>query len=712
MKHLLLFLFTIISFSVFAQKTDAQLKTSINNEVRNKTASQYRLAAELDTLVDNKVNKQTTINGQALTGNITISGGISGTLAAVRIPFAKAATQLRSSANLTYDSVNARIVMNTNDYIELSTRFQNRFIGRSVGNTTITGEGNLSIGNNSMTLATTAAYNVNLGYFAGQNITSGQSNTFINHGAGAQTTIGFYNLGIGFHANYVNPAGSFNIALGPYALDQNTTGDGNIWIGGMASANTGGFTGGNRNLTLGFNIAPINSTGSDQLNIQNAFYGVNNVGNIKTLSTGNLGAYVQTPTARFHIIGGTATAGTASLKINSGTLLGTTEAGALENDGTDLHFTLADGGTRYRLTRNWGLTGTSTLQGVATVTSNAENQHIFNGTWTATANNSFHANFTGALTGTATNNHVLLGYRVTPSITLNNAASTQTAIGLDVLPTFTGGTGPIYISQRITGPTTNSTGIPLLIRDAGGTSVFSMTDAGNMTGKSGTSWSIGNGTFTLSTLTAGSSSDPFITNAPTTPAAVAYSIRRTGANQYTTPIIFIDTKAGLTMNAGTGTYVQLSNTAIFNTTGTFSGTAIGFDHNPTMTSSTGLVNIASRNTSGFVQWNSLLTPSQITSNQDDYNPTGWNNGGAPHGASILRLTSDASRNITSLTGGINGRLTLIVNAGAQNIVLKDDDGSTGTAANRFQLNADITLLPEESAMLWYDGTSSRWRVIK
>jgi hypothetical protein len=123
-------------------------------------------------------------------------------------------------------------------------------------------------------------------------------------------------------------------------------------------------------------------------------------------------------------------------------------------------------------------------------------------------------------------------------------------------------------------------------------------------------------------------------------------------------------------------------------------------------------NKAFRHTSGYVQWESVLSPAQITANQNDYNPTGLNNGGAPNGASIARLSSDASRDITSIVGGVTGRLLVLVNVGAQNIVLKDDDGATGTAANRLQLNADITLLPEQSIMLWYDGTSSRWRSMR
>ena len=100
-----------------------------------------------------------------------------------------------------------------------------------------------------------------------------------------------------------------------------------------------------------------------------------------------------------------------------------------------------------------------------------------------------------------------------------------------------------------------------------------------------------------------------------------------------------------------------------------------------------------------------ISPAQITANQNDYNPTGLST------AAVLRLTSDASRNITSITGGTDGRVLVIHNVGSFNIVLTDDDGATGTAANRFALSESHTLLPDASAVIQYDSTSSRWRMI-
>jgi len=67
------------------------------------------------------------------------------------------------------------------------------------------------------------------------------------------------------------------------------------------------------------------------------------------LNSGLVGIRTAAPTAKLHLPAGTATAGTAPLKFTSGTLLGTTEGGAVENDGTHLYYTAADAGARYQL---------------------------------------------------------------------------------------------------------------------------------------------------------------------------------------------------------------------------------------------------------------------------------------------------------------------------------------------------------------------------
>jgi hypothetical protein len=101
------------------------------------------------------------------------------------------------------------------------------------------------------------------------------------------------------------------------------------------------------------------------------------------------------------------------------------------------------------------------------------------------------------------------------------------------------------------------------------------------------------------------------------------------------------------------------------------------------------------------------SPAQITSNQNNYNP-----GGKSY---FQRWDSDASRDVTGLTftaAQVDGQQHVIINVGAQNIVLKEQ--TTSTAANQFlnSTGADITLAPKQAAWIIYDNTTSRWRVFK
>lgn len=96
-----------------------------------------------------------------------------------------------------------------------------------------------------------------------------------------------------------------------------------------------------------------------------------------------------------------------------------------------------------------------------------------------------------------------------------------------------------------------------------------------------------------------------------------------------------------------------------------------------------------------------ISPTQLTASVNDYDV-----GDSP----VVRLSSDASRDVTGLKNGTHGRLLLIINVGGQNIVLKDESASS-VAANRFALHgsADLTLNAEDSVLVWYDVASLRWR---
>ena len=100
----------------------------------------------------------------------------------------------------------------------------------------------------------------------------------------------------------------------------------------------------------------------------------------------------------------------------------------------------------------------------------------------------------------------------------------------------------------------------------------------------------------------------------------------------------------------------------------------------------------------------VISPPQITANQNDYNPTGV------AAAAVLQLSSDASRTITGLAGGAEGRVVSLINIGSQPIALADESASS-IATNRFTLGGTLTIAAKQAAMLRYDGTAARWRLM-
>lgn len=99
-----------------------------------------------------------------------------------------------------------------------------------------------------------------------------------------------------------------------------------------------------------------------------------------------------------------------------------------------------------------------------------------------------------------------------------------------------------------------------------------------------------------------------------------------------------------------------------------------------------------------------VSPAQITANQNDYNPANLDT------ASVLRLSSDATRNVTGLAGGGDGRVLTLHNVGTNPIVLKDASSSS-SAGNRFSFGFDVALAAKQSVTLWYDVTDARWRLV-
>jgi hypothetical protein len=86
---------------------------------------------------------------------------------------------------------------------------------------------------------------------------------------------------------------------------------------------------------------------------------------------------------------------------------------------------------------------------------------------------------------------------------------------------------------------------------------------------------------------------------------------------------------------------------------------------------------------------------------------------APLGnASLIRMTGATAQTLGGITGGTNGLLLTLMNAGAATTTLKNNSGASA-AVNRIitGTGADLDIKSGASIMLQYDGTTNVWRVI-
>lgn len=104
----------------------------------------------------------------------------------------------------------------------------------------------------------------------------------------------------------------------------------------------------------------------------------------------------------------------------------------------------------------------------------------------------------------------------------------------------------------------------------------------------------------------------------------------------------------------------------------------------------------------------VISPSALSAGDSaDYAPTGLST------CNVMRLSASGAASITGLTGGASGRRISVFNVGTTYSISLVDESGGSTAANRFKTNngADVVIYPGGGVDIWYDGTSSRWRVI-
>jgi hypothetical protein len=102
---------------------------------------------------------------------------------------------------------------------------------------------------------------------------------------------------------------------------------------------------------------------------------------------------------------------------------------------------------------------------------------------------------------------------------------------------------------------------------------------------------------------------------------------------------------------------------------------------------------------------SVITPAQITSDQNDYTPTGWAD------ATLVRLSGDNGiRAIRGFGAETSGEVKTLKNVGSFPLYLAPEHANS-TAANRISHFEEVFLMPGQSAQIYYDGTLSRWSIL-
>ncbi len=113
------------------------------------------------------------------------------------------------------------------------------------------------------------------------------------------------------------------------------------------------------------------------------------------------------------------------------------------------------------------------------------------------------------------------------------------------------------------------------------------------------------------------------------------------------------------------------------------------------------------NAIGLTQVTGSVITENITSNQNNYNPTNFST------SNVLRLNPTGQRDITGFESPPIGvdRIITVVNINSNNQIKFKNNSSSSTTSNRILMrdNGDKDLKKQDSCRFWYDHLSSRWR---
>lgn len=228
------------------------------------------------------------------------------------------------------------------------------FFGNYAGQNATSAGNSVFIGAYAGNASTNASQSVFVGLSAGSNSSSAAESTFLGNSSGTGSRYAAKSLFVGQNAGSGATNAARSIFIGWYAgqgdtVDNLAAAQHSICLGDFAG--TGGFR---NSIAIGTGVT---NSAINQLNIGRVLYAIGlNTSETKAstpTATGSVGIGLTTPTARLHLPAGTATAGTAPLKLTTGTLLTSAELGAMEfvDNGTTghLYITLNVAGVLTRL---------------------------------------------------------------------------------------------------------------------------------------------------------------------------------------------------------------------------------------------------------------------------------------------------------------------------------------------------------------------------
>jgi hypothetical protein len=254
------------------------------------------------------VTKITTVNGHALSGNISItasdvgaqptltagtnititgntisaSGGGGGTTYTAGTDISLAGNVISFTGNV-YNPTNVAITGGNVSIESLTTSVDATINGLTVGHGLNNQATSVAVGPAVLANTTTGETNNGLGNRVLNQTTTGGDNTAMGDNTMYSNTSGNYNAAFGASALFSNTTGNLNCAFGEFAGNTSSTGDSNTFIGAMSGENV---TTGSNNTCLGYNTNPLNVTDSNSIVIG---HGLNGLGANTTVVGSNAG---------------------------------------------------------------------------------------------------------------------------------------------------------------------------------------------------------------------------------------------------------------------------------------------------------------------------------------------------------------------------------------------------------------------------------------